>query len=95
MIATTKTILKAMALFSHSKTLLNAAKCFAKRVTGSTGSVRNLMSKQLVYSQFGDPTKVVKFKECEVPPLDCQEVLVRMLAAPVNPADINTIQGTK
>ncbi|CAG4956065.1 unnamed protein product [Parnassius apollo] len=55
--------------------------------------IRNLMSKQLVYSEFGDPLKVVKFRESEVPPLGNQDVLVRMLAAPINPADINTIQG--
>ncbi|CAH2092912.1 unnamed protein product [Euphydryas editha] len=54
---------------------------------------RNLMSKSLYYSEFGDPIEVVKFREVEVPPLKSQEVLVRMLAAPVNPADINTIQG--
>ncbi|CAH2043637.1 unnamed protein product, partial [Iphiclides podalirius] len=51
------------------------------------------MSRQLIYSEFGDPTKVVKLRECEVPPLGSQEILVRMLAAPINPADINTIQG--
>lgn len=56
--------------------------------------MRTLMSKQLVYNEFGDPLNVVKFRECSVPPLGSQEVLVRMLAAPVNPADINTIQGT-
>ncbi|XP_047535291.1 enoyl-[acyl-carrier-protein] reductase, mitochondrial [Vanessa atalanta] len=54
---------------------------------------RNLMSKSLYYCEFGDPIQVVKFREVEVPPLKSQEVLVRMLAAPVNPADINTIQG--
>lgn len=53
------------------------------------------MSKQLVYSEFGDPLHVVKFREYEVPPPGSQEVLVRMLVAPVNPADINTIQGIK
>lgn len=51
------------------------------------------MSRQLVYSEFGDPMKVVKYREVLVPELQPQEVLVRMLAAPVNPADINTIQG--
>lgn len=55
---------------------------------------RNLMSKQLVYSQFGDPLEVIKFRESLVPPLGKTDVLVRMLAAPINPADINTIQGT-
>lgn len=73
--------------------MFNAVKSFTKRSTSITGAVRNLMSKQLVYSEFGDPLQVVKYMECEVPPLDTQDVLVRMLAAPVNPADINTIQG--
>ncbi|XP_034834589.1 enoyl-[acyl-carrier-protein] reductase, mitochondrial-like [Maniola hyperantus] len=61
--------------------------------TGLLNVRRTLMSKSLYYSEFGDPLHVVKFREIEVPPLKSQEVLVRMLAAPVNPADINTIQG--
>lgn len=83
-----------MALFPCAKSLFFAAKCLTNGSTSATGAVRNLMSKQLVYCEFGDPLHVVKFRECEVPPLASQEVLVRMLAAPVNPADINTIQGT-
>lgn len=68
------------------------------KLTNSPGfktlrQMRYLTSKQLVYSQFGDPLEVVKFKECKVPDLGPTQVLVRMLAAPVNPADINTIQG--
>lgn len=83
-----------MSLLPRTKLLFSAVKGFANGSTNATGAVRNLMSKQLVYCEFGDPLNVVKFRECEVPPLDSQEVLVRMLAAPVNPADINTIQGT-
>ncbi|PZC74474.1 hypothetical protein B5X24_HaOG207831 [Helicoverpa armigera] len=67
-----------------------AAKCCRLNLTGS---VRHLMSKQLVFSEFGDPLNVLKIQECDVPPVGAQDVLVRMLAAPVNPADINTIQG--
>lgn len=63
-------------------------------LAGLLNARRNLMSKSLYYNEFGDPLQVVKFREMEVPPLKSQEVLVRMLAAPVNPADINTIQGT-
>jgi len=48
----------------------------------------------LVYSEHGDPGKVLK---CKVEPqptvIKEDEVVVRMLAAPVNPADINMIQG--
>lgn len=81
-----------MAGLSHHK-LFVAAKCFAKTGVKLTGSVRNLMSKQLIYSEFGDPLQVLKVRETEVPSLGTQDVLVRMLAAPINPADINTIQG--
>ncbi|KAJ2945614.1 hypothetical protein O0L34_g437 [Tuta absoluta] len=56
-------------------------------------SIRKLMTKQLVYTQFGDPLSVVKFRESIVRDVKETEVLVRMLAAPVNPSDLNTIQG--
>ncbi|KAL4708958.1 hypothetical protein ACJJTC_005819 [Scirpophaga incertulas] len=72
----------------HLRTLFRHVLFSAKKQT-----LRNLTSKQLVYDEFGDPLHVVKFRECSVPPLGKQEILVRMLAAPVNPADINTIQG--
>ncbi|KAG8225587.1 hypothetical protein J437_LFUL002106 [Ladona fulva] len=48
---------------------------------------------KLVYAEYGDPSKVVSVEEEEMPSPKMGEVLVRMLAAPVNPADINTIQG--
>ncbi|XP_071454895.1 enoyl-[acyl-carrier-protein] reductase, mitochondrial [Hetaerina americana] len=48
---------------------------------------------KLIYSEYGDPAKVVKLEEESIPPPQSGEVLVKMLAAPVNPADINTIQG--
>lgn len=75
-----------------TKNMLSFVKVFNKSSVNLV-NIRNLMSKQLVYNEFGDPLKVVKFKECQVPPLGPQDVLVRMLAAPINPADINTIQG--
>ncbi len=50
--------------------------------------------KQLVFKQAGNPAEVL-----EVVPFDPREpasgeVLVRILAAPINPADLNTIEGT-
>ncbi|KAK4300049.1 hypothetical protein Pmani_017756 [Petrolisthes manimaculis] len=50
-------------------------------------------STTLEYKDYGDPLKVVVKKEVKIPELKKGEVLVQMLAAPVNPADINTIQG--
>ncbi len=55
-----------------------------------------IIGKELVFKQFGSPQEVLEV-EGEVlislspPPGD---VLVRILAAPLNPADLNTIEGT-
>ncbi|XP_050298766.1 enoyl-[acyl-carrier-protein] reductase, mitochondrial isoform X2 [Anthonomus grandis grandis] len=43
--------------------------------------------------EYGDPLKVIQLTETELPDPKPDEVLVKLLAAPVNPADINTIQG--
>ena len=45
------------------------------------------------FSAHGDPVKVLGLKETVLPSPGNDEVLVRMLAAPVNPADINIVQG--
>ncbi|XP_077861505.1 enoyl-[acyl-carrier-protein] reductase, mitochondrial-like [Saccoglossus kowalevskii] len=48
----------------------------------------------LKYSEYGDPSKVVQKTAITLPYIvDENSVLVKMIAAPVNPADINTIQG--
>ena len=51
--------------------------------------------KSLIYAAHGDPTKVVQRVDSPMIPtqLKDDEVLIRMLAAPINPADINMIQG--
>uniref|UniRef100_T1JCA9 Enoyl-[acyl-carrier-protein] reductase, mitochondrial n=1 Tax=Strigamia maritima TaxID=126957 RepID=T1JCA9_STRMM len=47
-----------------------------------------------MYKQIGDPTTVLEKIEIPIPSeLRPNELLVQMLAAPINPADINTIQG--
>lgn len=62
------------------------------------GQLNRAMSSQtasvLRYTEYGDPLQVLRrHEEPLVPPKDA-EVLVKMLLAPINPADINTIQGT-
>ncbi|KAL4088552.1 hypothetical protein QTP88_023645 [Uroleucon formosanum] len=50
--------------------------------------------RKIVYEEYGDPMKVVSLIEQTLPDkLDDEQVLVKMIVAPVNPADINTIQG--
>ncbi|XP_065341112.1 enoyl-[acyl-carrier-protein] reductase, mitochondrial [Cloeon dipterum] len=55
---------------------------------------KSTISHQLVVTQYGDPIKSVSMAEEPLPSLNSNEVKVRMLATTVNPADINTIQGS-
>ncbi|XP_049675688.1 enoyl-[acyl-carrier-protein] reductase, mitochondrial isoform X2 [Accipiter gentilis] len=48
----------------------------------------------LLYERHGEPAAVVQLKDLEVAELRDSDVHVKMLAAPINPADINMIQGT-
>lgn len=43
--------------------------------------------------EFGDPASVVRVEAREVRPPGAGEVLIEMLAAPINPADINILEG--
>lgn len=49
---------------------------------------------QLRFPQFGKPSEVLEVAEFSPKPPEAGEVLVRILAAPINPADLNTIEGT-
>lgn len=52
-------------------------------------------AKSLVFSKFGEPSDVLRLHTHSVSPqLPDGAVLLRTLAAPVNPSDVNTIQGT-
>ncbi|KAK2518519.1 Mecr [Columba guinea] len=48
----------------------------------------------LLFERHGDPPAVVQLKDLEVAELGDSDVHVKMLASPINPADINVIQGT-
>lgn len=48
---------------------------------------------EIIYAEHGDPEKVLQSSTRNLPPLQQSDVLVKMLAAPINPADINMIQG--
>lgn len=52
-------------------------------------------AKALVYTKTGEPADVLRLHTHSISPsLPSSSVLVRNLAAPINPADINTVQGT-
>ena len=48
----------------------------------------------IVIHEFGAPAEVVRVERLELPPLTATSVRVRMLAAPLNPADLNVLEGT-
>lgn len=50
--------------------------------------------KALLFRKHGDPSQVVQLEDVDLPPMGAKGVLVKMLAAPINPSDINMIQGT-
>lgn len=47
-----------------------------------------------MYRNHGDPSRVIQLENVDLPPLGANDVLVKVLAAPINPSDINMIQGT-
>ncbi|KAF2999527.1 mitochondrial 2-enoyl thioester reductase [Neopestalotiopsis sp. 37M] len=52
-------------------------------------------AKSLVFSKFGEPKDVLRLHTHSISPsLPSSSLLLRTLAAPINPADVNTIQGT-
>lgn len=54
---------------------------------------QSVSASKLLYSEYGDPMKVVQKVKDDLSEVQQKEVLIKMIAAPVNPADINTIQG--
>lgn len=46
------------------------------------------------FHEFGKPAEVLRYEALHLPDLTDGEVRVKMLAAPINPADLNYIEGT-
>jgi NADPH:quinone reductase-like Zn-dependent oxidoreductase len=55
-----------------------------------------MLGKQLIFREYGKPAEVLEREEEILISLapEAGQVLVRILAAPINPADLNTIEGT-
>lgn len=53
----------------------------------------SIVARSLKYTQHGEPQDVLQIVEDTLTEPKNQQVLVKILAAPINPADINTIQG--
>lgn len=50
-------------------------------------------AKVLRYTEYGEPAQVLKKCSEELASPESDSLLVKILLAPINPADINTIQG--
>lgn len=57
-------------------------------------SESSFVGQRLVFQEPGPPLEKLQLQEFSPPPLAAGQVLVAMLAAPVNPADLNFIEGT-
>ncbi|KAI1472513.1 NAD(P)-binding protein [Daldinia caldariorum] len=65
------------------------------QVRYKSGPYGYTQAKSLVFSEHGEPKDVLKLHMHSISPtLPASSVLLRSLAAPINPADVNIIQGT-
>jgi mitochondrial enoyl-[acyl-carrier protein] reductase / trans-2-enoyl-CoA reductase len=53
-----------------------------------------MKSQRLVFETHGKPSEVLRLESFDTPPLKDGEVLLAIHAAPINPADLNFIEGT-
>ncbi|CAL1610331.1 unnamed protein product [Knipowitschia caucasica] len=60
----------------------------------SHSASRAATCKALQYNKHGEPAQVIHLVDVDYGPVGAKEVLVKILAAPVNPSDVNMIQGT-
>ncbi|MBC7980868.1 MAG: alcohol dehydrogenase, partial [Armatimonadetes bacterium] len=51
-------------------------------------------SQRIIFRNHGDPSEVLELEEFDHGPLGNGEVLLAINAAPINPADLNYIEGT-
>ena len=56
--------------------------------------LRPFSTKQLFVNNFGEPKTVLQARDVTLPPTGPNQVLLKMLMAPINPSDINMIEGT-
>ncbi|XP_024090018.1 enoyl-[acyl-carrier-protein] reductase, mitochondrial isoform X3 [Pongo abelii] len=73
--------------------LLPASGCHGPAASSYSASAEPARVRALVYGHHGDPAKVVELKNLELAAVGGSDVRVKMLAAPINPSDINMIQG--
>lgn len=76
--------------------MLRATLLLGRNALASAAGLRSYataVSQSLVLREFGPPESALSLERQELPPLGDKQVLINLLAAPINPSDINTIQG--
>ncbi len=53
-----------------------------------------MRSQRLSFETHGNPADVLRLEEFETPPIVRDEILLKIHASPLNPADLNYIEGT-
>lgn len=81
--------------FGRTKTQFGTIKAIMPYVLNVTRKTHTKNACGIYLTQFGDPMDVLYKGNLNIPDtLESSEVLVKMLMAPINPSDINMIQGT-
>lgn len=66
-------------------------KCFAFQTHNILR--RHVSRKSLIMATHGEPMQVLDLVEDQIGVLNSEDILLKVLMAPINPSDINTIQG--
>ena len=61
--------------------------------TRTIGTFGYTQSKSLIYTDYGAPPSVLSLHSHSISPAAGTDILIRFLASPINPADINQIEG--
>ncbi|GAA5829654.1 hypothetical protein JCM3766R1_001251 [Sporobolomyces carnicolor] len=70
-----------------------SARLFASTSRTLAGTTSAVESRAIVFTEHGDPTKVLQSKRYTLPELEKGQVRLRFELGAINPADINVIQG--
>lgn len=80
-------------LFKHLKLVTKQIGTFPGLQQQQWSRTMSVLARRVKYTQFGEPADVLELVEEKLAKPQNNQVLVKILAAPINPADINTIQG--
>ncbi|KAL5115758.1 mitochondrial 2-enoyl thioester reductase [Pleosporales sp. CAS-2024a] len=72
------------------RAVLAASPCAQRRYISAYGYEQ---AKALTFAEYGEPEDVLSMHAHSIPPPNGQQMTLRFLASPINPADINQIQG--